>query len=91
MRLSCSAYSYREALTTKAMSLPEFVQTCAEMGLDGRELTGYYFPDTTRPTLNRLKRLCFRLGLAISGTTMRNRYGFPDLEQRKAEIEKTKE
>lgn len=91
MRISCCAYSYREALTTKQMSLHDFIQTCAEMGLDGVELTGYYFPDTSRATLNHLKRLCFRWGLAISGTAMRNRYGFLDPEPRRTEIEKTKE
>ncbi len=91
MRISCCAYSYWEALTRKTMSLPDFIQTCADMGLDGVELTGYYFPDTSRATLNSLKRHCFRLGLAISGTAMRNRYGYPDPEQRRAEVEKTKE
>lgn len=91
MRISCCAYSFREALTKKAMSLPDFINLCADLGLDGVELTGYYFPDTTRPTLNSLKRLCFRLGLAITGTAMRNEYLKPEPDQRKAEVEKTKQ
>jgi sugar phosphate isomerase/epimerase len=73
------------------MSLPDFIRTCAELNLDGVELTGYYFPDTSRATLNTLKRLCFRLGLQISGTAMRNQFTLPDPEQRKAEVEKVKQ
>jgi len=91
MKIGCCAYSYREALTRGEMSLPDFIRTCAELKLDGVELTGYYFPDTSRATLNTLKRLCFRLGLQISGTAMRNQFTLPDPEQRKAEVEKVKQ
>jgi len=91
MKIGCCAYSYREALLRGEMSLPDFIRTCAELGLDGVELTGYYFPDTNRATLNSLKRLCFRMGLQVSGTAMRNQFTLPDAEQRKAEVEKVKQ
>jgi sugar phosphate isomerase/epimerase len=91
MRISCAAYSYREALTKREMSLSDFIRTCAELGLDGVELTGYYFPDTNRATLNALKRECFRYGLAIAGTATRNHFTHPDPEVRKAEIEGVKQ
>ncbi|MFN3689823.1 MAG: sugar phosphate isomerase/epimerase family protein [Fimbriimonadales bacterium] len=91
MRLSCAAYSFREALTQRAMSLSDFIRLCAEWGLDGVELTGYYFPDTSRATLNALKRECFRYGLAVSGTATRNHFTHPDAEVRKAEVESVKQ
>lgn len=91
MKIGCCAYSYREALTRGEMSLPDFIRSCAELGLDGVELTGYYFPDTSRATLNSLKRLCFRMGLQVSGVAMRNQFTLPDAEQRKAEVEKVKQ
>lgn len=91
MRISCAAYSFREALTKREMSLPEFIRLCAELGLDGVELTGYYFPDTSRATLNSLKRECFRHGLAVSGTATRNHFTHPDADFRKAEVEKVKQ
>jgi sugar phosphate isomerase/epimerase len=91
MRLSCAAYSFREALTKREMSLSDFIRLCAELGLDGVELTGYYFPDTNRATLNALKRECFRYGLAVSGTATRNHFTHPDADFRKAEVEKVKQ
>lgn len=91
MRISCCAYSYREALTRKEMSLTDFIRTCADLGLDGVELTGYYFPDTQRATLNAIKRTCYRYGVAVSGTATRNQFTLPDPDQRRAEIEKTKQ
>ncbi|MDM7461971.1 MAG: sugar phosphate isomerase/epimerase family protein [bacterium] len=90
MRISCAAYSFREALTKGEMSLSDFIRLCAEMGLDGVELTGYYFPDISRATLNTLKRECFRFGLAIAGTATRNHFTHPDAEVRKAEVEGVK-
>ena len=91
MRLSCAAYSFREALTKREMSLSEFIRLCAELGMDGVELTGYYFPDTTRATLNALKRECFRHGLAVSGTATRNHFTHPDADFRKAQVEHVKQ
>jgi len=91
MRISCAAYSFREALTKREMSLSDFIKTCAELGLDGVELTGYYFPDTNRATLNALKRECFRCGLAVAGTATRNHFTQPDADARKAEVESVKQ
>ena len=91
MRLSCAAYSFREALTKREMSLSDFIRLCAELGLDGVELTGYYFPDTNRATLNALKRECFRYGLAVSGTATRNHFTHPDADFRKAQVEHVKQ
>ncbi|MCS7300888.1 MAG: sugar phosphate isomerase/epimerase [Fimbriimonadales bacterium] len=91
MRISCAAYSYREALTKRQMSLSDFIRVCAELGLDGVELTGYYFPDTSRATLNALKRECFRYGLAIAGAATRNHFTQPDPDARKAEVESVKQ
>src|SRR5262245_31575772 len=38
MKLSCAAYSYRQYLDKeKAMTLDDFIEKCARMGLDGTE------------------------------------------------------
>src|SRR5437660_2345515 len=46
LKLSLAAYSYRQYLTgkDKSMDLFDFVDLCADMALDGVELTSYYFP-----------------------------------------------
>lgn len=90
MRLGCCAYSYRDLLTKNKMSLHEFIKTCADLNLDGVELTAYYFPDTTRSTLNELKKYCFSLGINISGTAVGNNFALSDPDKRKEHVEMVK-
>jgi len=77
-KFSLAAYSYRSLLTGKqpTMSLFEFIDDCARMGLEGTELTSYYFQDPPTPSyLHQLRQNCFRLGLDISGTAVGNDFG----------------
>ena len=91
MRLACCAYSYRDLLTSRRMSLQEFIRTCAEIGLDGVELTAYYFPATDRATLNEIKRTCFEYGMHISGTAVGNNFAQADPVKRRQHVEMTKQ
>ncbi|MBA3315350.1 MAG: sugar phosphate isomerase/epimerase [Planctomycetaceae bacterium] len=59
MKLSLAAYSFRSKLKTNAsaeelasaeMTLNGFIDYCASLGLDGTELTGYYFPAHVQST-----------------------------------------
>jgi sugar phosphate isomerase/epimerase len=81
MKLSLAAYSFRDALTAKPepkMSLDDFVRLCADLDLDGTELTSYYFPNGFgEEYLLHLKQLTFRLGLDISGTAIANDFCLP--------------
>lgn len=96
-KFSLAAYSYRDLLTGKKdkppeLTLADFVNDCAKFGLDGTELTGYYFPKTITPDyLHQLARQCFRLGLDISGTAIGNDFGFPPGEERKQQIDSAKQ
>jgi sugar phosphate isomerase/epimerase len=79
-KFSIAGYSYRNVLGGQkpAMTLDDFIVACARMGLDGIELTTYYFPkELTGEYLRRLKRLAFRLGLDISGTGVGNDFTLP--------------
>ena len=89
LKSSLAAYSYRSLLAgdNAPLSLFDFVDDCAAFGLDGTELTSYYFPkDVTDDYLARLRRHCFQRGLDVSGTAIRNDFGFPPGEKRDAEI-----
>jgi len=93
-----AAYSYRELLSgdSPALTLADFISDCAEMNVEGTELTSYYFPvpTPTRPLetyLRTLKRQCFRLGLGISGTAVGNDFGYPAGEEREREIAAVKQ
>ena len=78
MRVSCAAYSFRQYLQSGEMSLEDFIRKGYEMGLDGVELTAYYFPTTEGEYLKRLKRQALAYGLDIAGTAMGGSFAQPD-------------
>jgi sugar phosphate isomerase/epimerase len=96
-KLSLAAYSYRDLLTAKKdepakLTLGDFVDDCAKFGLEGTELTSYYFPKAVTPDyLRQLARQCFRLGLDVSGTAIGNDFGHPPGEERKKQIDAAKQ
>lgn len=94
LKLSIAAYSYRDFLTGKKkpnMTMDDFVNLCADMGLPAVELTSYYFKDTSTAALAKLKGRCTRLGLDVSGGAVGNKFTEADPAKLKDEIKKTKE
>ena len=92
-KFSLAAYSYRNLLSghNATLTLPDFINDCAEMALEGTELTSYYFPTpVTTDYLRILKAQCFRLGLDVSGTAVGNDFGHPPGEARTQQIEALK-
>ncbi len=90
-KFSMAAYSYRDLLNAKPpktkLTLDDFITDCAKLGLQGTELTSYYFPqDLTAEYLRHIKQLCFRLGLDISGTAVGNDFCHPDGPERQKQI-----
>jgi len=85
MKLSLAAYSFRDVLAGNhpTMTLDDFIRLCADLNLDGTELTSYYFPkDFNEEYLIHIKQLTFRLGLDISGTAIANDFCLPPGEAR---------
>jgi sugar phosphate isomerase/epimerase len=79
LKLSIAAYSYRDSLAPKGkpptMDLFGFCDLAADMGLDGVELTSYYFPPDAKPAyFHRLKQYAFNLGLDVSGSSVGNNF-----------------
>lgn len=82
LRTSLNVYSFLELLNanakdkTKGLDLFGACDFCAKVGFDAIDVTGYFFPGypaaPARDYLIRLKRHAFNLGLAISGTGVRN-------------------
>lgn len=94
IKVGCAAYSYRAYLAGKdpTMTLETFMDTAAEIGCDGVELTSYYFPpDFGIGYINGLKRRAFLLGLDISATSVGNRFTFPPGPERNAQLESVNE
>ena len=101
MKLSLAGYSFNRYLPNRArpeqaakaqMTLGDFIDYCAELDLDGTELTGYYFPaEITNEYLMQLKAHTFRLGLAISGTAIGNDFCLPEGEARTKQLDDCRE
>src|SRR5262249_20717277 len=72
------------------MTLEAFIDECARMGLDGVELTAYYFKSTERAALNDLKRHCFQRGMHILGTAVGSNFTQADAGKREEHVQMTK-
>ena len=90
-KFSVAAFSYRNLLSNGSLTLIEFMDDCAKFGVEGTELTSYYFPDPpTEEFLRNLKAEAFRRGLDVSGTAIKNNFCLPPGEARNAEIAQVK-
>ena len=76
------------------MDLFQVCDFCAEQGFDAVDLTGYFFPGYPKAPddryLVRLKRHAFDLGIAISGTGVRNDFTAADEEVRAEGVQRIK-
>lgn len=91
IKLSLAAYSFRRYLALNAqqkptMTLDDFIDLSATLPLDGVELTGYYFAQTTNRYLCDLRGRCTRLGLEVSGCATNNDFCTPNAETLKKHI-----
>ncbi len=91
MKLSCAGWTFNTYFREKGLLLHEYLDICADMGLDGVELTQYYFPETGRAYLNGLKRHLLRRGLQLAGTAIGGAFALADPEARKAHVAFAKE
>ncbi len=96
LRLSLAAYSFRDFFNAKEpakrLTLPQFIDFCAEHGCEGTELTSYYFPKPLDDAfLVSLKRHAFLRGLAVSGTAVGNNFARPAGPEYDREIAAVKE
>ncbi|MCC6163055.1 MAG: sugar phosphate isomerase/epimerase [Acidobacteria bacterium] len=90
IKTSCNLYSFNGPLTRGEMTLEQVIEYCAEIGFDAVDPTGYYFtgyPSVPADELiHRIKHLAFSMGLAISGTGVRNDFAVPDAVKRDADV-----
>ena len=90
LKTSLNAYSFNAMLTSGKMTISDLLDFCAGAGFDGVDITGYYFkgypqvPDDDY--LYQIKRKAHRLGIAISGTGVRNDFTIADNSKRQLEV-----
>jgi sugar phosphate isomerase/epimerase len=73
------------------MTLESFLDLCTGLGLDGVELTQYYFPEESARYLNHIKREAFRRGLEVAGTAVGGNFSNADAEARAEQVEHVKD
>jgi sugar phosphate isomerase/epimerase len=91
VKLSCAGYTFNSYFREKGLSLEQYADICADMALEGVELTQYYFPETSPNYLNGLKRLLFHRGLELAGTAIGGAFCLPTPEERQRHVDFVKE
>lgn len=97
-KLSLAGYSYRKYLAGDSrnnipptMTMMEFLDECAKIGLSAAEPTEYYFPrDAGEDYFLSFKRHAYLLGLDISGTAIGNTFTHDAGPKRDEQLELTK-
>ena len=95
IKLSVNAYSFNALLRDGEMDLFDFLEYCAQEGFDAADPTGYYWPPgypevPSDEYISELKLRAHHLGLAFSGTGIRNDFTRADVSSREDDIELTK-
>ncbi|MDX2152286.1 MAG: sugar phosphate isomerase/epimerase family protein [Bryobacteraceae bacterium] len=72
LKSALCAYSYRDALKSGSMKYEDLVTLAVETGIDGLDLTVYWFPDTTDSFLLPLKRAAYRSGVELYSISVRS-------------------
>jgi sugar phosphate isomerase/epimerase len=94
LKTSLNAYSFNGPLTDGSMSISDMLDFCADNGFDGVDITAYYFSGYPKVPadayLYGIKRKAARLGLAISGTGVRNDFTLADKTKRGQEVDLVK-
>lgn len=94
LKLSLNAYSFNKPLRAAELTLSDVVDYCANLGFDGLDATGYYFPGYPDAPpdeyLFDLKRKAFLNGITINGTGVRNDFAVADADSRKNDVQLVK-
>jgi sugar phosphate isomerase/epimerase len=87
--LCLNAYSFNRLLRAGEMSLKQLFSFAKATGFQGVDLTAYYIPGYPEvpadEVLYAIKKMAFRMGLALTGTGVRNNFTLADPEKRKQE------
>src|SRR5512133_954506 len=89
LKISLNAFSFNDLLLAKKITIDDVLDFCAKLGIEGVDLTGYYFPGYPEAPSDEyifhVKKKAFRLGIDLGCTGVRNDFTWADPEKRKAE------
>jgi L-ribulose-5-phosphate 3-epimerase len=90
LRSAICAYTFREDLKSRKMTYDDVVHTAVELGVDGLDLTVYWFPDTEDSFLLPLRRLAYKNAVEIYSIAIRTEMCRPTAEEQAKEIAEVK-
>lgn len=89
LKISLNAFSFNDLLLAKKITIDDVLDFCARLGIEGVDLTGYYFPGYPEAPSDEyifhVKKKAFRLGIDMGCTGVRNDFTWADPDKRKAE------
>lgn len=89
LKISLNAFSFNNLLLSNKITIDDLLDFCAKTGIEGVDLTGYYFPGypevPSDEYIYHVKKKAFRLGINLGCTGVRNDFTWADPEKRKAE------
>ena len=85
-RTGLVAYSYRQALQSKAMKYEDLINVAVDTGTDGIDLTVYWLPSTDAGYLRSLRRLAYRNRVEIYSIGTRVQLAQPTPELREKQL-----
>lgn len=101
LKIGLNAYSFSKLLNDHlrgrgpGMTLFDLLEFCAQHDFEAIDPTGYFFPGYPKVPADSyifaFKRRAFDLGLAISGTGVRNDFATTDAQKRAADVQHVKE
>lgn len=95
LKISLNAYSFNSLLASGKMTIDDMLDFCVETGIEGLDITGYYFPGypAVPPDdyIFRIKKKAFRLGIDLGCTGVRSDFTWADPAKRAEEKKLVKE
>ena len=85
-RTGLVAYSYRQALQSKAMTYEDLINVAVDTGTDGIDMTVYWLPGTTDDVLLPLRRAAYRNRVEVYSIGTRVRLAQPTADLREKEL-----
>jgi sugar phosphate isomerase/epimerase len=89
LKISLNAFSFNDLLLARKINIDDVLDFCAKLGIEGIDLTGYYFPGypdaPSDEYIYHVKKKAFRLGIDLGCTGVRNDFTWADPEKRKLE------
>ena len=90
MKLSCISYSYHRAFAAGSMTMESWIKECGRLKLEGVELLDMHFPETSRPYLAKIKKLCAEQYLTIAMLSASGHFTMADDTERAAQVAEMK-